>query len=135
MLFPSKIHFPSYYFFAVRSEIGLFSRTEYCFCCCPFGNLVAFPDGVLFLLLSVREFGCFPERSVVSVAVRSGIGLFSRTEYCFCCCPFGIWVVFPDGVLFLLLSVRELGCFPERSIVFGVIRSGIGVFFRTEGVP
>ena len=63
MLFPSKIHFPLYYFLY-----------------CPFGNRVVFPDGVLFLLLSVRELGYFSEQGIVSVVVRSGFGLFSRTE-------------------------------------------------------
>lgn len=36
-------------------------------------------------------------------------------------------------MLFLLLSVRELGCFPGRSVVFVIVRSGIGLFSRTEG--
>ena len=67
------------------------------FFCCPFGIWVVFPDGVLFLLLSVRELGCFPERSIVSVVVRSGIWLFSRTGYCFRRHSSGNWGVFPDG--------------------------------------
>ena len=61
------------------------------------------------------------------------MGVFFRTECCFQGEAFGNRGVFPNGVLFLASSVRVLGYFPERSIVPGVIRSGIGAFFRTEG--
>ncbi len=57
--------------------------------------------------------------------------MFSRTGYCFLRCTFGNLGVFPNGVLFSALSVRELVCFSERGIVPGVIRSGIWVFSRT----
>ncbi len=118
-------------FCVVRSGIWVFSRTGCCFWRLPFGNWGVFPNGVLFSASSVRELGCFSERSVVSGVIRSGIGVFSRTECCFWRLPFGNLGVFPDGVLFSASSVRELGCFPERGVVSGVFRSGIGVFSRT----
>jgi len=99
--------------------------------CCPFGNWGIFPNGVLFSVSCVREFGCFSERGIVPGVIRSGIGVFSRTGCCFLRCPFGNRGIFPNGVLFSASFVRELGYFPERGVVFCVVRSGIGVFSRT----
>ncbi len=82
-------------------------------------------------MLSVREFGRFPERVIVFCVVRSGIGMFFRTGCCFRRLPFGNRGVFPNRVLFSASFVRELGCFYERGVVFCVLRSGMGLFSRT----
>ena len=84
-------------FWGVRSDFGVFFRTEGDFFWSPFGFWGIFPDGGILFGESVLVLGHFPERGVTFLGDRSGFGVFFRTESDFCGSPFGIRGISPDG--------------------------------------